>query len=68
MELRCNIDSSFISHTVTCASAYDIVFVIDASGSVGSRDFQLTLDFLVDMVQHFSVDSISGVQVYKRFT
>ena len=49
----------------------DVVFILDASGSVGSGNFQLMLQFVRDLVDTFDVGSSKirvGVQKYSSGT
>ncbi len=43
-----------------CRNAADVVFVMDASGSIGKDNFRLTLDFIGRTIEAFDVNS--GVQ------
>jgi plastocyanin len=38
-----------------CVARADIVFVLDGSGSVGSANFQIMLDFVEDFIDYFTI-------------
>ena len=51
----------------TCSSGVqaDMVFVLDASGSVGSSNFQTMLSFVQDLVNDFDIGSNAVLNPYK---
>ncbi|CAL1530592.1 unnamed protein product, partial [Lymnaea stagnalis] len=46
----------------TCNGDADIVFVVDASGSIGSSNFQKVLRFIINITTYFSDDALSGIR------
>jgi len=38
-----------------CTTAVDLVFVVDASGSIGKDNFNMMRDILIKIIRHFSV-------------
>ena len=46
-----------VSHYVGCSSPVDLIFMLDASSSVGEAAFQSMLRFVVSLVQDMHIDT-----------
>ena len=58
---RRNDEADIIEATlVKCNRSVDLVFLLDESGSVGSTNFQVSLDFVKNITKAFSDEKLSG--------
>jgi uncharacterized protein YegL/GH24 family phage-related lysozyme (muramidase) len=59
--IRRNDEADIIEATLLrCNRSVDVVFLLDASGSVKSRNFQKSLDFVKNMIKAFPDEKLSG--------
>jgi GH24 family phage-related lysozyme (muramidase) len=59
--IRRNDEADIIEATLLrCSRSVDVVFLIDESGSVGSINFQKSLDFVENMTKAFPDEKLSG--------
>lgn len=42
---------------LVCRTAVDLMFIIDASGSIGKENFNMTKQILLNLARHFSVSA-----------
>ncbi|KAJ0063210.1 hypothetical protein NL108_013372, partial [Boleophthalmus pectinirostris] len=62
----CSMDNLLCSKT--CYNSINLGFLIDGSSSVGDSNFQIVLDFLAEIAQHFDISDVAARVGAVQFT